>query len=58
MSAYPLFFDGRAICTDHELLRRRSEVGETGNGEIFVIEVGIFAQDFIRLRAAMSQDVF
>src|SRR4051812_6459252 len=48
--AHPLFPDGWAVAAEHELLRGRSEFGETGDGEILMVEVGVVSDDVVSLR--------
>ena len=40
---YPLVFNGRTICTEHELLGRRGEICEASYGKIFMVEIWVSA---------------
>jgi len=40
---YTFIFDCWTVYTENELLSCRSEVGETGDGKIFMVQVGIFS---------------
>lgn len=51
MDAYALFLDGGAVTTKHELLRGRRELGQAGNGQILVVEVGVIAQTLVGLES-------
>ena len=44
VKTYPFLFDSRTVSPQDELLGGTGEVGETGDGEVFMIEVGVFAQ--------------
>ena len=59
LGAYSSFFDGWTIRTENELLCGGGEVKETGNGEIFVVQIVVVAEDIIGLvgSAARIQQV-
>lgn len=46
---YPFLFDGWAIGSKHKFLSGEGEICKTGDGEIFVVEVGVVSQDIICL---------
>ena len=47
--AYPLLFDGGTVGAEDELLRRGGELGEARDGEVLVVEVGVFAEALLGL---------
>ena len=47
--AYALFSNSGARGTENELLGGGGEVREAGDGEVFVVEGGVFAQYFVGL---------
>ena len=47
--AYSLLLEGRAVAAKDELLGGRCEVRQTGNGQVLVVEVGVFAEDLVGL---------
>ena len=49
VNTHSLVLDGGTIGTKHELLRSGGEVGETSDGEIFMIEVWVFAENLLCL---------
>ena len=48
---YALLFYSRAVGAEDESLRGAGEVGEAGDGEVFVVEVRVFAEDLVGLLA-------
>lgn len=48
---YALFADGWAVRADNQLLCGRGEVGETANGEVFVVETGVVVDGIVGLFA-------
>lgn len=44
LEVYPLVLYGGAVGSEDELLRCRGEVGKTGDGQIFVIELRVLAK--------------
>jgi hypothetical protein len=53
-AAHSLFLDGGAVTTKDELLRRRCEVSQAGNGQILVVEVRVLAEDLVGLSRMVS----
>ena len=49
--AYSSFLDCGAPWAENEFLSGRGELGETSDGEIFMIEVGVFPQDLVGLES-------
>ena len=49
---YSVLFDGRAIGAEDELPGRRSEVRQSGDREVLMVEAWIIVQDLIRLKIA------
>lgn len=47
--AYPFFFDGGAVRAYDELLSCCCEIGQTADGEIFVVDSGIIVDGVISL---------
>lgn len=47
---YPFLFDGGAVRADDELLSCCCEIGQTADGEIFVVESGIVVDGVISLK--------
>lgn len=47
--AYPFLADRRAVPTDNEFLRRGREVGQTADGQVFVVQAGIVVDSVIGL---------
>ena len=58
-AAYSLLLEGRAVAAKDELLGGRCEVRQTGNGQVLVVEVGVFAEDLVGLswRVSMSKSM-
>jgi hypothetical protein len=50
-----LVLDGRAIGAENELLGGGGVVGQTGDRQVLVVEVGVFAQDLVGLWRGTSQ---
>jgi len=48
-TTYSVLFDGRAVRAQDQLLGCRRELCEASDGQIFVVEVGIVAQDLVGL---------
>jgi hypothetical protein len=48
---YPLVLDGGAVAAQHQLLRRRRELGQSGNGQVLVVEVGVVVDLLVGLEA-------
>lgn len=46
---YALFADGCAVCADNQLLCGGGEVGETANGEVFVVQAGVVVDSVVGL---------
>ena len=46
---YPLLFYGGAVGAEDQFLRGAGEVGEAGNGEVFVVKIRVFAEDLVGL---------
>jgi hypothetical protein len=51
---YSSFLDCRAVRSQNQFLRGSCELDETGNGKIFVVEIGVIAQDVVGLSAVLS----
>ena len=47
--------DGGGGCPDNEALSGGCEVGETCYGEVFVVEIGVGAEDFVSLGVSKHQ---
>jgi hypothetical protein len=45
----PLLLQRGAVCAEYQLLRGRSEVCKACNGQVFVVEVGVVADDVVGL---------
>lgn len=50
-----LFGDDGGVFAEDEFLGGRGEVGEAGDGEVFVVEVGVFAEEFVGLEKHIYQ---
>ena len=44
-----LLLDGGRVCAEDELLRGTGEFGKTGDGKVFVVQVGVVTEEFIGL---------
>lgn len=51
---YALLFYGGAVGAEDQFLGCAGEVGETGDGEVFVVEVGVVAEDLVGLWNTIS----
>lgn len=49
-----LLGDGWGLLAQNELLRGGGEVGQTGDGEVFVVEIGVVADEFVGLGIVVS----
>ena len=48
--AYSFFFYGRTVGAEDELLCGRGEVGEAGDGQVLVVEIGVGAEALFGLK--------
>ena len=46
---YSILFDSGTVCAQDELLSSRSKLYQACDGQVFMIEVWVFAQDLICL---------
>jgi len=53
MATYTLVLDRGAVSTEYQLLGGGCEVCQTGNGQVFVVEVGVFAKQFVGLEGGL-----
>ena len=49
LGAHPLVLDSRAVFAQYEFLRGGSELGETGDRQVLVVEVGVVAESLFGL---------
>lgn len=54
-STYPFLSDGGAASADDELLGSCCEAGETANGKVFMVEVGVVVNGIIGLSSIVSE---
>lgn len=47
--SYAVVLNGGAVSTQNQLLRGACVLGQARNGEIFMVEVGVIAEDFVCL---------
>lgn len=51
---HSLVLESGAVLAQDELLRRRRELCETGNGQVLVVEVGVLAEEVFGLACYVS----
>jgi hypothetical protein len=53
---YALLFYCRGVGAEDQFLRCGGELGEAGDGEVFVVEVGVLTEDIVRLEVKLGDD--